>query len=162
MYVRAVPLERAARRAALAAARARDLEDVVEEAIEGSSSTDQVLQGLAASAEPRWQATVCSLAGSLDVEVETVSPFPAPPTWVRNESTDAHCSGYFHVVSDALSGVQMGEWKVRCGWRFAGIPTVAIGVEPPVVADWEQVCRRCAKERQQELETEHYRLKALR
>ena len=56
----------------------------------------------------------------------------------------------------------MGEWKVRCGWRFAGIPTVAIDVEPPVVAYWERVCRRCAKERQQELETEHYRLKALR
>ena len=70
--------------------------------------------------------------------------------------------GLFHVVSHALSGVQMGELKSRCGWRFAGIPSVAVDVDPPVVADWERVCRRCTKVRQQELETEHYRLKALR
>ena len=70
--------------------------------------------------------------------------------------------GFFHVVSHKLSGVQMGEWKVRCGWRFAGIPSVAVDVDPPVVADWERVCRICTKVRQPLLEAEHFRLKALR
>ena len=162
LYVRAVPLECAARRAASAAARMKDLAEVVESASDETSSPEQVLCDLAAAAPPRWRATVCGLTESLEVEVETSSPFPLSPTWVRNESTDPHCSGYFHVVSEALSGVQMGEWKVRCGWRFAGIPTVAIDVDPPVVADWYRVCRRCAKDRQQELDKEHYRLKALR
>ena len=95
-----------------------------------------------------------ALVKPLEVEVETASPFPDAPTWVRNEATHA-CRGVYHAISCNLSGLRMGEWKTRCGWRFAGIPTIAVDVAPPSVADWERTCKRCAKARQQELEAEH-------
>ena len=89
-----------------------------------------------------------------DVEVETQKPLPLHVNWVRNESAHGF-RGIYHVPSRRLSGVQMHEWKSRCGWRFGGIPTVAIDVAPPTIVDWERVCKRCARDRQEELELEH-------
>ena len=87
-------------------------------------------------------ATVNTMADPLDVELETATPLPPNPTWVRNEATHAS-RGFFHVVSRDMAGVQMREWKFRCGWRFGGIHTVAADVEPPLVRHRAVVCRRC-------------------
>ena len=152
--MRAVPLEAAARWAALAARRHHDLEDVVVDATATSSSTDAVIQKLTSEAPRRWQATVCALSESLEVEVETTTPLPPTVVWVRNVSNHAN-RGIFHVASRKLSGVQMRSWKSRCGWRFGAKPTVAIDVDPPIPDSWEKVCKRCAYYRREALYEEH-------
>ena len=63
------------------------------------------------------------------------------------------------MVSIRLKGLQMWEYKSRCGWRFGAIPTVAVGVAPPVVRHWEIVCKRCARSKQETLEAEALALK---
>ena len=153
IYVRAVPLEAAARQAARAARRRHDLEDVVVAATATGSSPVKAIQKLAADAAPRWAPTIAALVEPLEVEVESAEPLPPKPVWVRNESKHA-TSGFFHAVSLRLEGLQMWEYKARCGWRFGAIPTVAVGVQPPTVRHWEIVCSRCACAKQKALEAE--------
>ena len=65
-------------------------------------------------------------------------------------------------MSLRLKGLQMWECKSRCGWRFGAIPTVAVGVAPPIVRHWEIVCKRCARTKQEALEAEALALKTER
>ena len=87
------------------------------------------------------------------MEVDTALPLPPKPVWDRNESNHA-TSEFFHVVSLRRKGLQLWEYKARCGWSFGAIPTVAVGAKPPVVRHWEVVCKRCARANQEALEAE--------
>ena len=158
VHVRTVPLEAAARLAAKAAQRRRDLEDIVVAAAATDSSPDKTIQKLSATAAPRWVATIAALEEPLEIEVETALPLPPQPVWVRNESRHA-TKGFYHVVSLRLKGLQMWEYKSRCGWRFGTIPTVAVGVAPPAVKHWGIVCKRCSRAKQEALEAETLALK---
>ena len=164
-YVRLVPLEQAARKAAVAAraqahpeavlaadrvahkavsaAPSNELSAVVAEVGSESIGPVEALRVAVAAALPEWVSAVESLAEPLAVELETASPLPASVTWVRNSSRHG-CRGIFHVLSAVSKDFGRGEPKSRCGWRFGRVNTAVAKCEPPPPAEFFRVCKRCA------------------
>ena len=150
-YVRLVPLELAARRAAFAVSDP-DLAQVVYKALLPSASSGLALNDASTSTLPEWASTVAALAEPLAVEVEVASPLPAMPPWIR----DTDVMGKFHVCSTFYKGVRLGDMKTRCGWRFGAVAGVVTDPEPPLVAEFLSVCLRCAPQLAKKLEADFY------
>ena len=142
LYVRLAPLERAAFMASRAAQQ-RELADVVWEASASQAPPATLVEAASDLSLDRWAETVKELAEPLAVEVETASPLPEHPRWVRNEATRG-CSGIYHICSESPAGIQQGALKTRCGWRYGGIATVVVDPAPPRPLDFYRVCLRCA------------------
>ena len=150
-YVRLVPLEKAAKKAA-AAVNAPDLARVVFKASAPEATPEAILQTAAARALPEWTSTVEALAEPLAVEVEVAAPLPMMPPWIR----DTDEMGKYHVCSTLYQGVRLGDMKTRCGWKFGNVAGIVTDPEPPEPADFLTVCLRCAPRLHKKLEAEFF------
>ena len=117
------------------------------------SSPDKAIHKLADQVAPRWVATIAALEEPLEVEVETALPHAAK-AGLGPQRIQTRDEWILPRRVACLKGLQMREYKARCGWRFGAIPTVVVGVKSPSVRHWEVVCRRCARAKQEALEAE--------
>ena len=155
-YVRAIPLERAALWAADAACR-RDLppalDDLVRACVANPAEAARLVSEAASQTPAEWVDTVMELVEPLEVAAVVASPVPERICWIRDLSSHA-TRGLFHVPDVPLEGRSMGLWKARCGWRFGGVPTIAIWLPHPEAKDAEHMCSKCAPEIKARLRTE--------
>ena len=178
-YVRLVPLESAARRAAEASQPAappaikskaapgkkrsadEDIHKVVALAtLENACPADlgekatelaSVMVEKAAGAVPAaWPPTVRLLAAPLEVEIQATAPPPPLAVWIRNPPRRAIRGGY-HLSQTPLDGVLPWEARTRCGWRYGLSQRVVVDASPPEPRHFYMVCKRCAPEFREDL-----------